>query len=136
MPETIEVKPVESLYDVLREARRILSPSEHWCQETLGVDSQENSLDGFSEEDRVCKVCLVGAISLICLRTASDFFTRYQSKEFVLCRVEAAILRLFPHRAQRVSPTRVAAQFNDHPDTTHEDILRVLDFVLENAYES
>lgn len=49
------------------------------------------------------------------------------------CLIEDAIEQLFPEQVAPPNGLRVVARFNDHPDTTFEDVILVLKHAREAA---
>jgi hypothetical protein len=84
----------------------LLSTPDRWIK----GQSRANK-DGFwvdREDPSVCKWCLLGAVT----HSGLDF-------DDSVSRINRAVNRLFPHRGHD-------ADFNDHPKTTHADVLAVL----------
>lgn len=86
----------------------LLADPKHWCRGVLALTDLGECISPKSSE--ACQWCLIGA----CVRCE---VWRFEDK------LRDTINRLFP---ERIGPLCSIAMFNDHKDTIHEDVIRVL----------
>lgn len=102
--------------------RNLLARPECWTKDAFGRDRNGASLLGSSlRKDAVCW-CLAGAHGRV---------GRMRAIEDLL---DAVVTRDWPERYHRNGGNNVVA-FNDHPDTTHADVLAVIDRAIGLAKE-
>ena len=85
----------------------ILSSPDKWTKGAYARTKTDTIVGVLDEE--ACKFCLDGAL----LRCGLDWDIKTS--------LEQAILELFPTKSEGI------ISFNDHPDTTYEDVLEVLE---------
>lgn len=102
--------------EILRAAKELLSDETKWTKEHFAVDANgHGTLEPWSEDS--CQWCLWGATAKV------NGGYPFETDEYV----DAVV------REISGGEFTAASQFNDHPDTTHADVLRVLDLAIERA---
>lgn len=99
--------------DTYTKAYKLLSVESNWTQLAMARDTNRNVIALEEEnEDRICKVCLIGALRIV----------YGYSQEFIdISRklIESTAIKKHGH----------LFKFNDHPDTTYDT---VYNFLKEN----
>lgn len=102
----------------------VLTDESRWCKMALGRAPFRTIL--YTDElPQACKVCLMGGVAF------TDIFGR-QYTDFARRWLDHTIKKLYPTRVP-ADYYLIAEAFNDHPDTTFEDIRKVLDRVIEEV---
>ena len=96
----------------LRAARELISDESRWCQKAVARDSDGEAVSVHSP--RAVQWCVNGALEKVVPAGTSVFNTRIRLGECI----PADVLVYSIHR------------YNDHPDTTHEDILNWFDSAI------
>lgn len=96
--------------ETLRKAKALISDPENWNKDGEWYRGKDPESD--------C-MCAYGAIMRV-----TGKFTEWPSKEYYTQPMEAASLELFNDEVIEV---------NDHPDTTHDDIMALFDRAIELA---
>ena len=95
----------------------ILTGPGKWCKGSSAKDQNNNTT--LSRSDSACKFCIGGAIS----RMSSG----YDDECFVRNEIRKSIRKLFPGRGGQMHDVIEIEAFNDHPDTTFEDVMKVIE---------
>lgn len=117
-----EIPTIQTPEEYLRALRAIMQYPSRWCKGFL-ARGPLGYCGSFKEEIWSC--CLYGGLKWLHLESVHNVELWTQAIDLA----EKAGMELFPKRAWSL------IQFNDHQDTTHEDILRVLDRAIELARE-
>lgn len=112
---------VGSAVEWLQGVREILTPEENWCQGAYYRDRSGNEVKRMSP--MTCQACLYGAMDLFdCPEVC------YGLLQFHLnCAIQELYPKLHCYGIE---------YFNDHEETTHQDVLAVLDRAIKLAQES
>lgn len=109
---------------ILQQIRELLSDEKRWTKEASARDSKGISVN--PNRLRAVRWCLHGA----CTKVARDLPDN------------SDVIRMLDDEAKAMFPDRnkygVNLHFilvNDHPDTTHADVIKVLDKAIERAKE-
>lgn len=100
--------------EILVAARKRIEDRDRWTQGTLARDSFGRVTD--RDDPSACKWCLVGAVSCEGVPGSRELSDAYTILE-----------RALPGKFVGI------AQFNDHEDTIHVDILELLDEAIQEA---
>lgn len=112
---------------ILQRLREFFSDESRWTQFAYAKHANGNSI-GASSPNAAC-FCLSGAIIRLHpeweeLSGPKERARLTNSPEYDV--LEFNILELFPRRINFDRPKGIVEQFNDHPDTAFDDILKVL----------
>lgn len=99
--------------EILRNARSLIDSPEKWHQGDYGEF-------GASGEE-YCKFCAFGALDASC--------SRLDAEQMVYSAADRALMAALPIAFQDLS----YVTFNDHPDTTHQDIMDLFDRAIAIA---
>ena len=114
-----------SVLETLIKVRELLSNKDHWTKGYYSKDSHGIRIR--PHEPSACTFCMFGAIYKVC---PDRPFSAVGFKDpFVIevhDRIEKVIGELYPNFREAS-----VARFNDDPETTHADVLRVLDRAIE-----
>ena len=102
----------------LQEVRKLFANKDHWIKGHYAKDAEGNYRDPSSPE--AVRFCLVGGLD----RCGAD---NHESRKHV----QDAIAELFPGRFLIGYDKPFIHLFNDDPEITHDDVLRVLDRAIE-----
>lgn len=106
---------------ILIETRNLLSDPSKWTRRTLARDKNLKNVSPYS--DHATCFCMYGAlqrVSFIGGLVRTDTGLAYDEARSHLGNVVAA-----------TTPYPKIDYFNDHPNTTHEDVLKILDKAIE-----
>ena len=95
----------------------ILTGPDKWCKKKSAADEGGNSV--LPSSDLAYSFCIGGAIS----RMSSG----YDDECFVRNEIRKSIRKLFPGRGGQMHDVIEIEAFNDHPDTTFEDVMKVIE---------
>jgi hypothetical protein len=111
----MEMKPTK---DLLIAARAKIAKPEHWTRQSMMRDAQ--GVSTYDPKKAHC-YCLVGSMAAA------------NNEDPLAYDPQGAIKAL--NKALRASPFRfnMLSAFNDHPDTTHADVLAVIDAAIAIA---
>lgn len=116
------MEQLKSPLQVLQEARRLIADPKHWIKRTSACDAQGLSVP-WNAETAEC-FCLGGAITRAALyRNPGPALERGQLLQSATVLVTNAL-------EASGFPMTYIPTFNDHPNTMHQDVLRVLDDVI------
>lgn len=93
--------------DLLAPIRELLADKARWCRGAYARDCTDETVSLL--DPRACKWCLAGAV-----------YITYGPGSVAVEKVSAELLR-------RLEPSKGIAVFNDSPETTHADILALLE---------
>jgi hypothetical protein len=99
--------------EVLKKARALISKPENWCKGTTALDERGQNVS--SDSDFACRWCMWGSLRRI---DPSDTHLY-------------AISRLLNAETCRRTGITSHISFNDLPETTHEQVLEVMDAAIE-----
>lgn len=116
-------KEATSVTKIIRNVRELLQDPQRWTKETLARDEQGETR--LPESPKATCWCLLGALDSQVSYTSD----RHMDIEQALVK---NIKKLFPRRTSQTAFHLPITEFNDHPDTMHEDVLKVLDETLAN----
>lgn len=106
--------------DILKNARAKLADFDHWIRHDFALDDDGKSVP--SNSPRAVCWCSVGALYSAADIDEDDAIEASVKAEQILVR---AATELFPDRIR--GHMGVVPNFNDHPSTTHGDVLAVYD---------
>ena len=101
--------------DVLREARALIADEQRWCKHAEARNADGGGVE-FDHPD-AARWCAIGAVWRAC-----NTWTRWEIADYLYLAAE----RLRPGISGHVT-------YNDHPDTTHADILALFDEAIALA---
>jgi hypothetical protein len=104
---------------VLRRAKTLLNSPDNWLKEEFAVAADNSRVFPFSSN--ACRFCLIGALN----RAEFELYERADQLYGTEClqRIAGRSIRIFG-----VMPVA----FNDNPATTHGDIIRYLDALIDS----
>ena len=105
---SVKLKHVRNVY-------KLLKKQERWTRGTFARNNQGAPVDEYSRD--ACSWCMTGAIrkSLAWLATGP---------------ISIKVRKMYPGRSD--PQLGEIAAFNDHGDTTHEDVLKVIESVIKD----
>lgn len=106
---------------ILKEVRDLLSDPARWTRGTAARNRHGYSVD--VTEDCATRWCLIGAITKVCA-SHNNGHKAYLAKRAAVYRVMEASLRSLNHKEITL------IDFNDVEETTHADILKLLDSTI------
>lgn len=112
---------INSPAEFLREVRKVLQDPEHWCKGKYFMNQEGKRRDVHDLD--ICRMCFQGGLWWV----SNNATNQFDLNCVILVRdaLERAILQLFPDRPYTLEG------FNDTDDTTHDDVLKVMDRALE-----
>ena len=105
---SVTLKHVRSVY-------KLLKKQERWTRKTFARDDQGVAVDEYSKD--ACSWCMTGAI-------------RKERAWMATGPITIKVRKMYPRRLKSIL-SEIAA-FNDHGDTTHEDVLKVIESVIKD----
>lgn len=102
---------------VMKSLSDILTGPDKWTKGRSAADIYDNVV--LSSSRSACKFCIGGAIN----RLGSG----YDDECFVRSEIRKSIRKLFPCRGGQMHDVIEIEAFNDHPDTTFEDVMKVIE---------
>ena len=113
------------LLEILIKVRELLSNKDHWTKGYYARNVRNDMID--PQDPAACTFCMYGAIYKVCPDIP---FSAVGFKDPIIMQahdeITRAIVELYP--AFKDEPE---ARFNDNSNTTHEDVLKVLDRAIE-----
>jgi hypothetical protein len=106
--------------DKLKALRELLTPETSWTKGAVARDKEGKSVGTAAHPDATC-FCLIGGVQKVC---PSD----YRERRDMFTHLERAIRQRFQNRDHEIE------FFNDNPETTHGDVLTVIDFAVAHAW--
>ena len=110
----------------LRKLRAILGTPERWTKGTLARDKDGNPCNVFSS--KATSYCLSGALLLV----RKTFFFRFPIDTH-LDRLEYEAVRHLGNAMRELAGTENIVDWQDSDDTSHDDLVDILDRALELA---
>ena len=104
----------EQKVEYLKEVRKVIATPKQWTREKCAINAKKESVPSDSEE-ATCW-CIYGAVNKV----------SYEFQE------NQKIKLMLNAEANKLGFT-TAPQFNDHPSTTHADVLKLIDNAIETA---
>lgn len=98
----------------------ILTGPDKWTKNAPAVNAADEAVLPYS--DTACKFCLGGAVSRLNFRKSSWG----DGTDYMRTRLVRAVRKLFPDRLGIPNNVVAIEAFNDHPDTTFEDVKMVI----------
>lgn len=123
---TPTVAPTPSIAQVLTLARSVIAARSHWTKGANARDEQSQVVS-FVNKD-AASFCMAGAKYKALRKWFPDNMAPYTVDAGTTDLLNAAARQLFPSRIQHSYTT-----FNDHPATTHKDVLAVYDLAINMA---
>ena len=105
---SVTLDQARNLYKLLKERKR-------WTRGVFARDKQGVSVDEYSKD--ACSWCITGAI-------------RKSSAWMATTPISNKVRKMYPGRLNPLQSD--IAAFNDHGDTTHEDVLKVIKSVIKD----
>lgn len=118
---------INTTLENLVSVRELLTPESSWTKDMPAKDKYNNSIMCI-DPNAVCW-CLSGAL----FKTISDkfFVGNFHYDEFLSTQSE--LLNVISKSYEFTNSFNRIADFNDSRDTTHRDVLNVIDLAIENA---
>ncbi len=107
------MKHREELRRIFRRAKKLLEDPDNWIQGRLSANRMNETCE--IDHHTACRFCLMGAV----VRAKIELGHR-----------DVDAIRVLWDTSSEVNDHGAVYQFNDHPKTTHEDVLRVLDSAI------
>lgn len=95
----------------------ILTGPDKWCKGSSARDEDGNPV--LTTSRSACMFCIGGAIAKISSGINNKFLIRNK--------ISKSIRKLFPGRGGQMHDVIEIEAFNDHPDTTFEDVQKVIE---------
>lgn len=118
----------DHLISKLRALRDLYDHPNHWVKGKYSVDNKGSIVQPYSAE--AVSWCLTGGANLV---------TATPELDIVLCLM---LIKVLSHNIQLLYPTRSRGSelftlddFNDHPDTTIEDVRKVIEYAIRELQE-
>ena len=120
------------IHDILVETRAILDAPGHWTKDRNAEDKDGNEVA--PAEAAACAWCLQGALMLASVRQGVALYSEtYDTAKGILNKAAASWMTA---RARTPWPTVSVVDFNDHDQTTHDDVRGLLDDVVNARREA
>ena len=117
----------------LEEVRRLIGEETHWCKEEMCLDTQGDWVS-FSSKDAHA-YCLHGAIRRACYTPCyKGNYDHNVEERDALLNLLADALRNKGGQCDFDVDGIIVTEFNDHPNTSHSDVIELLDEVLSDDY--
>jgi hypothetical protein len=116
----------------------ILSTPQSWIKKEFAKTKDGDGIGWGSSSSAVCW-CLLGATEKLCIRPDAHFeqiAAEMEHREQINKLLTETIRKLFPKRVEEVHSSLVISHFNDHDETTYEDVLLVLKTAKESCEQT